>query len=158
MVRTSNRIYNEIYLRISENPTGFRIQTGKINSPENFLADQAILISGENPNLLWDILHTMMDIPYPILHPVVKPEEEVEPIEDSNIKTDPTDILEIINTQPKEKDQMEEELKKLSAKQIVEKVQREKNVSINISLKSKSAILKKALSILSAGSPSDNPA
>ena len=149
MIRSSNKIYKETFLRISENSAGFKIQLGEINDPQNFTPDHAILISGENPNILWDVLHSLMGIPYPILHPVEKPKEEME------LKTMSPEIADTsapkVTVQPilKELDPMEEELKNLSAKQIVAKVEKDKGVKITISLKSKSSIIKRALEIYS---------
>lgn len=152
MIRTLNNIYNEIYLRITESPTGFEIQPGKINLSENFSGGQAYQVSNKDPNVLWDLLHSLIGIPHPVLHHVVKPEEQEIPIE---IKEEPKQEF---KQEPKKLNsnalkierlfEMEEDLKKLSAKQIVEKIQKEKGITINVSLKSKALIIKKALKIL----------
>lgn len=126
MITPLYKNYKKTHLIVSEGPNGYEIQSGDLIDSKSFIMNQKILISGERPNVLWDLLHDLMGIPYPLLSPPPVPE----------------DISEMIGSF------LEEELDKMCAKDIVKKVEVEKGISITNSLKSKKAIIKKALKIL----------
>lgn len=130
MIKSMYKTFRKVLLSVSEEPHGFKIQLGELKDPTVFEKGQAILIPGDNPNLLWDLLHENIGLPYPRLiprNPSPGPQvKEPETLSESSI---------------------EESLQSLNAKEIVEKVAREKGVTITNSLKSKAAIIKKALKI-----------
>jgi hypothetical protein len=132
MITHSYKIYKKICLIVSESPDGFEIQTGELMDPQAFMKGQTLLISGKNPNLLWDLLHELVGIPYPLLNSEIKKPEESTPKKELPIK---------------EISPLEQEFKKMSAKEIVKKVTAEKGVTLTCSLKSKKTIIKKALEI-----------
>jgi hypothetical protein len=130
---------SNVYLCIIDGSSGFEIQTLEVPDPKAFIKGQTVLIKGDNPNLLWDLLHGLMGIPYPQLNKpepqkdseaeVSAPEQEIEP--EPEISASGQEI----------------ELMELSAKDIIKKVEQEKGIQITNSLKSKAAIIKKALKI-----------
>ena len=133
MVTHSYKIYKKTCLIVSEGPHGFEIQTGDLTDPQAFTKDQTLVISGENPNLLWDLLHNLVGIPYPHLNPAAKKQPK-ETLEEMPVK---------------EMSPLEQEFNKMSAKEIVEKVAIEKGITLTFSLKSKRAIIRKALELYS---------
>lgn len=143
MIISSNKIYKKTHLIVSESPAGFEISTGEVLDPKAFIKGQTILITGENPNLLWDLLHNLVGIPYPQLNPTKPPPaEEILP---APLK----EILIPVPTPVRILSPLEETFNKMNAKEIVEKVEFEKGVAITNSLKSKKAIIKKALQLYS---------
>lgn len=141
MIFSANRTYNEkkVYLCVSKNPTGYEIQPGDLTDTKSFSPKCTIIIDDKNPNLLWDLLHNYLGIPYPLPNLEIKIPEEKLPEPKSNPFLYP----------PKEdlNQELELRLKELNAKDIIKKVQDEKNIEIKINLKSKALIIKKALEI-----------
>jgi len=129
----SHAVKDKIFLIVSGNPAGFEIQVGKLVNPDAFLKDHTILIEKNRPNLLWDLLHDAAGIPYPQLEPL----KEASPIEEKCLPVE-------VGMQS-----FEQELRKLSAKEIIEKIKNEKNIVVTNCLKSKKAIVAKALKIYS---------
>ena len=126
---------SETYLFISGGPDNLKIQPGVLSDPKAFDPKHTILIPKDRPNLFWDLLHDLMGISYPKFETISIKEEEPKKFKIEEPKEDkPLDLL-------------EQELKGLKAAQIVEKVKNEKGVEITFSLKSKAAIIKKALQI-----------
>lgn len=140
MITSSQKIYKKVHIVVAESPHGFEIQMGELSDPQAFKKGQTILITGENPNLLWDLLHNLVGIPYPQLNPV-KPREEtrktlavpLKPIEKKAVQ--------------EEMSPLEVELNTMSSREIILKVAKEKGVAITLSPKSKKAIIKRALSL-----------
>jgi len=126
---------SEMYLFISGGPDNLKIQPGVLLDSKAFNPKHTILIPKDRPNLLWDLLHDLMGISYPKFETISLKEEKPKKFKIEEPKED------------KPIDSLEQELKGLKAAQIVEKVKNEKGVEITFSLKSKSAIIKKALQI-----------
>jgi hypothetical protein len=143
---------SNVYLCIIDGSSGFEIQTLEVPDPKAFIKGQTVLIKGDNPNLLWDLLHGLMGIPYPQLNKpepqkdseaeVSAPEQEIEPEPEISASGQ-----EIESEPEKNLTPLEKELMELSAKDIIKKVEQEKGIQITNSLKSKAAIIKKALKI-----------
>lgn len=132
MITSPYKIYKKIHMVISEGLNGFEIQTGELSNPQAFIKNQTILITGENPNLLWDLLHNLIGVPYPQLNPV-KPPDKIQ------AKTEPP---------PPEMSPLETELNAMSSREILKKLETEKGVTLTLSPKSKKAIIKRALALL----------
>jgi hypothetical protein len=126
-----------IYLKITKiDGTTFKIFSG----PTTDFKDQSILIGSSNPTLLWNLLHSLIGLPIPEL---LDPKKIIkEYLEQKAIKKS--------SEPPPEKlpqSDIEKELSALSASEIVAKVFNEKGIQITNNLKSKAAILRKALKI-----------
>ena len=150
MITSFQKIYKKVHLVVAESPHGFEIQMGELSDPQAFKKGQTILITGENPNLLWDLLHDLVGIPYPLLNPVKPPEEtkaEGDTWEDPPVAVDPLDSVE--NDVFQEMSPLEIELNAMSSREIILKVAKEKGVAITLSPKSKKAIIKRALTLYS---------
>jgi hypothetical protein len=127
-----------IYLKFSKiDETTFKIFSG---STTNFTTDQAIIIGTQNPNLLWNLLHSLIGLPIPEL---VDPKKVIKDyLQQKSIKKS--------SEPPPEKlpqTDIEKELSALKSSEIVSKVFNEKGIQITNSLKSKAAIIRKALKI-----------
>lgn len=130
----------ETHLHVVKRPNGeFKIAAGTIDEPRNFRADKTILITPTNPGLLWNLLYDLMQIPLPPLEPLIKAPKP-KPVE-SGIKP--------IESDPSSDNSLEQDLLKLTGREIIEKVKNEKGVTITITPKSKAAIIRKALQIYS---------
>ncbi len=145
---------NSIFLKITKNENNeFKISVGKATE---FVTDRQIIVGDKNPNLLWNLLYDLTGIPLPV-H--VNPQTVIkEFLEEEALKNPPkNEIFEeeesLKNPPPEgqppaeEKSDIEKELSALSASEIVCKVMKEKGIGITNSLKSKAAILRKALKI-----------
>jgi hypothetical protein len=142
MIQSKYKNYRKTFLSVAEGPVGFEIQLGNLKDPQAFEKGETILITGKNPNLLWDLLYEYIGLPYPKLNP--------KPTVQENSSDDPGVQPVVPDPAPKAvapKSPLEETLRSLSSKEIVEKVARETGVGIYNSLKSKAAIIKKALKI-----------
>jgi hypothetical protein len=126
-----------IYLKFSKiDETTFRIFSGQTTD----FTGQSILIGTSNPNLLWNLLHSLIGLPLPEL---VDPKKVIkEYLERRAVKKSS-------EPQPEKLPQtdIEKDLYALSASEIVSKVFNEKGIQITNSLKSKAAIIRKALKI-----------
>jgi hypothetical protein len=130
--------------------------TIKIFSGPSTNFDQSIIIGLNNPNLLWNLFHSLMGIPLPkIIDPkkIIKEYLEKEAVNKSR-ESEPEKIQQEVITKSKEPEpeklpqtDLEKELSALNAAGIVTKVLNEKGIQITNSLKSKAAILRKALKI-----------
>jgi hypothetical protein len=125
---------SSIYLKISKVDTTFKISSG---TATNFITDQSILVGPDNPNLLWNLLYSLTGMPLPELIDRKKIIEEF---------LEQKQELPVESPQ-KEMSDKEKELSTLSASEIVAKVFSEKGIQITNSLKSKAAIIRKALKI-----------
>jgi hypothetical protein len=138
MINHLNKNYRKTYLFISEGPEGFIIQPGNVSDPKAFDSKHSIVVSGDKPNVLWDLLHDLVGLPYPKLQPLkIEPPILIKNPVSNSVSTD--DLTEITS--------LEKELMSLSSKDIIEKVKSEKGIAITISLKSKKSIIKMALKI-----------
>ena len=151
MIKNNYKLYKKAFLKISEGPVGYEIQSGEIRDPQAFEEGQKILVSADNPRLLWDLLHELIGIPRPKFHDTdLLP---VDPIIDRKIEEhfskQPVETQKIfINPH---NNSLESTFQSLSSKDIIKKVESEKGIKITNSLKSKKAIIKKALKIYSNG-------
>lgn len=125
---------NKIFLCVSQDSTGFRIQPGFLKDPNTFFAKMTLLVPKNKPNLLWDLFHKHMGFPFPKIQ-----------------LDEPTTLNEVPdkNIPEKENNLLNDELWGMSAKQIVEKIRAELGVEITMSLKSKKAIINKVLKLYS---------
>jgi len=103
----------------------YQISKGYVPDPSVFLPTHTVRISPQSPQILWNLLHELMDLPIP---PLLPPKTETLPI-----KADPSDIESLLKT--------------MSSKDIVKKVLEEKGVQITNSLKSKATIIKKVVKL-----------
>jgi hypothetical protein len=140
-------MYQTVNLSITKLHDGeYKISNG-ISS--GFVSDKTIIISDKNPNLLWNLLYELVGLPMPKF--ILPPDPEKKLLEEA-----PAQVEEPEKEEPKrsfvedvEKTPLEIELSEMSAIAIINKVFQERGVKITNSLKSKSAIIKKALKIYS---------
>lgn len=143
MIQSLYKPVRKVFLSVTEGPTGYEIQLGELKDPQAFEKGQAILVPGENPNLLWDLLHDFMGLPYPQLIPKTPIPSNPQP------KEPEVEFSVPVKEQKTSPGSLEEIFQSLNAKEIVAKVAKEKGIVITNSLKSKAAIVKKALKIYS---------
>jgi hypothetical protein len=85
--------------------------------------------------------------PKPVIQPIIEPKVEELPIQEILIELKVEEPPQEIPPQEEEPVPFSEELERLSGRQIVEKVKKEKGIEITCSLKSKKVIIKRAMAI-----------
>jgi hypothetical protein len=149
---------NSIFIKISENENHeFKLSSGRAF---DFIAEQTVIVNDKNPNVLWNLLYNLAGIPLPIhvdpkkiisefleQEALKNPPKEEENLEEQNKGESLQNPPQEIALPQKELSDIEKELSTLSSREIVSKVLNDKGIEIKNSLKSKAAILRKALKI-----------
>ena len=135
---------NTLCLKITK-PTEstFRISTGDATG---FIENQSFIIGNNNPNLLWNLLYELLRMPMPV-H--IDPKKVIKEFLEQGFRKKPPvndTTPEPATKEPPRKTSIEE-LSAMSASDIVSKVFNEKGIQITNSLKSKTAIIRKAIKI-----------
>lgn len=117
-----------------------RVSSGELSEEGVFLRDRTVIVSQDRPNLLWNLVYELSDIPLP------------------KLPNDPPPIVQHLESSPKSIDKIEEEdeqeyelemeLKEMTSKDIIKRVHEETGIEINISPKSKKSIIKRAVKFL----------
>jgi len=129
------------YFSFFKTPAGaFRLSLG---TPLNFLTKQTVEVDAADPSRMWQLIHEMTGIPLPTVTPVEVP----VPVSKESEQPAEAPLLSTFGDQVNELSDKINVLNNLSAAEIVEKVYKEKGIRITLSLKSKKAILRKALTL-----------
>jgi len=156
----------EIYIKISQNHDGhYTLNKLNIEPQTNTLKslEETYLIEPDKPNTLWNVLYFLCKLPAPKLPPDIPkipmpkqlltgepPNEKKEPeLDQEPIIEEEKPIIPRKKPDLSGLSELEKELTQMKAKQIIDKVYTEKGIAMDIDLKSKKLIIKKALEYLS---------
>jgi hypothetical protein len=146
MIYKNYAIVEEVFLGFKHLTKSNEIQvTRGVMDPKHFYTDQTVLVSADNVPAIWNLISEMAKLPSPIIEraPHIIPDliNSLPPKE-----TLPEVLLETPLHVPANIS-LESQLKTMRAKEIVDKVLADTGQAITISIKSKAAILAKALKI-----------
>ena len=134
-IRANYQPDNKIF-RITEHNDQYKIEVGDLQG--QFKVDQTVLVPSDKPELFWKLLNNLLGIP----SPTRRPEMNITPTTSTTHQN-----------QSSNSSKLRLELEQMSAKEIIDKVYKEKGVKITNSLKSKAAIISKALRSCERESP-----
>jgi hypothetical protein len=155
MIYKDYSISDEIFLGFKHIPGSDEIQiTRGIMDPKHFFTDQTVLISTNNFQGLRDLIYDLAKLPLPVKPSKIEENMNQTTLEPPEIeKLSAPESIEEPSVPVKAVSALEEQLKTMTSKQIVDKVRADTGQTITNSLKSKAAILAKALRIYNGKSP-----
>lgn len=116
---------NTVFLRIESTGTDeYKIEAGGVEGA--FVSSKTLIVPNRNPDLLWGLMHELAGMPIP---------------------NSPERVMSAPETPKKKEKNGNVDFNGMSAREIVDKVRRERGIEITCSIKSKKTVISKAREI-----------
>ena len=133
-----------IYLKVSKDDNNITINKVHLDA-STIKLEQTYVIDPEKPEVLWNLLYLIAELPIPkIPLPVPQIKEEPIPVSYENLQEEITPV----SPETLRKEEIEQSLMPMKAKDIIDLVLKEKGIQITTDTKSKRSIIKQAINLL----------